>query len=155
VAPDESGWCSPSGGSKLLWVTKDRLTCMFETSTHASSICRLGPIRYPTSGLTVLSPCLVLPCLLPGFDVWLPNTRGNTFSRGNYHHSFRDLEYWYHSIDEYALIDNPAMINTALKVSGARKLAFVGHSQVGGVGCRDARAHPCLRQGPQGWSMTC
>lgn len=65
-----------------------------------------------------------------GFDVWLPNTRSNTFSRGNYHHSHRDIEYWYHSMDEYALIDNPAMINKALEVSGAKKLAFVGHSQV-------------------------
>ena len=65
-----------------------------------------------------------------GFDVWLPNTRSNTFSRGNYRFSHRDMEYWYHSIDEYALIDNPAMINKALEVSGASKLAFVGHSQV-------------------------
>lgn len=36
----------------------------------------------------------------------------------------------YHSVDQYALIDNPAMIDKALEVSGATKLAFVGHSQV-------------------------
>jgi hypothetical protein len=36
----------------------------------------------------------------------------------------------YHSIDEYALIDLPAQVNTALKVAGAKKLAIVGHSQV-------------------------
>lgn len=36
----------------------------------------------------------------------------------------------YHSMDQYALIDNPAMIDKALEVSGASKLAFVGHSQV-------------------------
>ena len=52
------------------------------------------------------------------------------FSRGNYQYSHREHEYWYHSIDEYALIDNPVMIDKALKVSGASKLAFVGHSQV-------------------------
>lgn len=38
----------------------------------------------------------------------------------------------YHSVDQYALIDNPAMIDKALEVSGATKLAFVGHSQVWG-----------------------
>lgn len=78
--------------------------------------------------------------------MWLPNTRGNTFSRGNYHHSFRDLEYWYHSIDEYALIDNPAMINTALKVSGARKLAFVGHSQGATIGYAMLAALPEMNE---------
>jgi hypothetical protein len=40
------------------------------------------------------------------------------------------MEYWYHSIDQYATIDNPAMIDKALEVSGASKLVFVGHSQV-------------------------
>jgi hypothetical protein len=60
----------------------------------------------------------------------MPNTRGNVFSRGNYQYSHREHEYWYHSIDEYALIDNPVMIDKALAVSGASKLAFVGHSQV-------------------------
>jgi predicted alpha/beta hydrolase len=65
-----------------------------------------------------------------GFDVWLPNTRGNTFSRGNFYYSHRQPEYWYHGVDEYALIDNPAMVDKVLQVSGASKLAWVGHSQV-------------------------
>jgi hypothetical protein len=30
-----------------------------------------------------------------GFDVWLPNTRSNMFSRGNFKHSHRDVEYWW------------------------------------------------------------
>lgn len=65
-----------------------------------------------------------------GFDVWMPNTRGNTFSRGNFYHSYRDMEYWYHSVDQYATIDNPAMVDRVLQVTGASKLAWVGHSQV-------------------------
>jgi predicted alpha/beta hydrolase len=77
----------------------------------------------------------VLPSTAAGFDVWLPNTRSNTFSRGNLYTSHRETEYWYHSFDEYALLDNPAMINKALEVSGATKLAFVGHSQVGQRWC--------------------
>lgn len=92
--------------------------------------------------IAVLAICCYAFCwrIAAGFDVWLPNTRGNTFARGNYHHSHRDIEYWYHSMDEYALIDNPAMINKALEVSGAKKLAFVGHSQVR-MGSLETAAH--------------
>jgi hypothetical protein len=61
----------------------------------------------------------------------MANIRGTTFSRGNYQHSYRDVEYWYHSIDEYALIDGPAQVDKALIVSGAKQLAWIGHSQVG------------------------
>ncbi|WIA37407.1 hypothetical protein OEZ86_014332 [Tetradesmus obliquus] len=71
-----------------------------------------------------------------GFDVWMANTRSNTFSRGNYNYSHRQSEYWYHSIDEYGLIDLPAQVNAALQVAGAKKLAIVGHSQ----GCSVAYA---------------
>lgn len=60
----------------------------------------------------------------------MPNTRGNTFSRGNTKYSAKDPEYWAHTIDEYATIDIPASIDKALQVSGAKKLGFVGHSQV-------------------------
>jgi hypothetical protein len=64
----------------------------------------------------------------------MPNIRSNTFSRGNYKYSNRESEYWYHSFDEYSLLDTPAMIDKALEVSGASKLAYVGHSQVSGEG---------------------
>jgi hypothetical protein len=36
----------------------------------------------------------------------------------------------YHTIDQYALIDLPAQVNTALEKTGASKLGLVGHSQV-------------------------
>jgi predicted alpha/beta hydrolase len=65
-----------------------------------------------------------------GFDVWMPNTRGNTFSTGNFYFSSRQVEYWQHSVDEYALLDSPAMVDKVLEVTGASKMAWVGHSQV-------------------------
>lgn len=68
----------------------------------------------------------------------MANTRGNTFSRGNYNYSFRDPLYWRHSIDQYALVDAPAQIDLALQVSGAKKLAVVGHSQVSSVSSQGA-----------------
>ncbi|WIA20837.1 hypothetical protein OEZ85_005188 [Tetradesmus obliquus] len=81
-----------------------------------------------------------------GFDVWMANTRGNTFSRGNYKHSYRDPEYWYHSMDEYALIDLPAQVNTALAVTGAPKLAVVGHSQGGSLAYAMLAAMPEMNE---------
>lgn len=67
-----------------------------------------------------------------GFDVWMGNTRGNTYSRRNVNGLYPyQLEFWYFSIDELALIDIPTMIDYALATSGASKLAYTGHSQVG------------------------
>jgi predicted alpha/beta hydrolase len=60
------------------------------------------------------------------------NNRGNTYSRrtvkGLYPYQ---AEFWYFSLDELALVDVPAMIDYVLDKTGASKLAFVGHSQVG------------------------
>jgi hypothetical protein len=60
------------------------------------------------------------------------NTRGNTYSRrttkGLYPYQ---AEFWYFSLDELALVDVPTMIDYALQHTGASKLAYVGHSQVG------------------------
>jgi hypothetical protein len=75
-------------------------------------------------------PARATPCPgPPGFDVWMANTRGNTYSRGN--RNYRDTEpgYWAHSIDELALVDLPAQIDFILGLTQQRSLAFVGHSQ--------------------------
>lgn len=64
-----------------------------------------------------------------GFDVWMANTRTNTFSRGNRHYSDLDEGYWHYSMDELALIDLPAQIDFVLKKTGQPTIGFVGHSQ--------------------------
>lgn len=74
------------------------------------------------------------PCCSPftaGFDVWMGNTRGNTYSRGNVNGIYPyQPEFWYFSIDQLALVDLPTTVDFALATSGASKLAYVGHSQV-------------------------
>ncbi|KAK9878702.1 hypothetical protein WA026_023401 [Henosepilachna vigintioctopunctata] len=66
-----------------------------------------------------------------GFDVWLPNTRGTTFSRK--HKKFDADEdkhdYWNFSWHEIGTYDTPAFIDHILQVTGFEKLHFVGHSQ--------------------------
>eukprot|EP00882_Tetradesmus_deserticola_P017195 GHRQ01018408.1.p1 GENE.GHRQ01018408.1~~GHRQ01018408.1.p1 ORF type:complete len:153 (-),score=39.37 GHRQ01018408.1:352-810(-) len=78
-----------------------------------------------------MSPtCAVLLALgNAGFDVWMTNMRGNTYSRGHLLLNQWGQRYWRFSMDELALIDLPAQIDYVLKTTQADKLAFVGHSQ--------------------------
>ncbi|XP_072016928.1 lysosomal acid lipase/cholesteryl ester hydrolase-like [Amphiura filiformis] len=64
-----------------------------------------------------------------GYDVWLGNARGSTYSMK--HESLREdeKEFWYWSWDEMAKYDLPAMINYILRVTGHKQIYYVGHSQ--------------------------
>jgi len=63
-----------------------------------------------------------------GFDVWMGNFRGNTYSLGHVKYHNTQPEYWRFSWDEMARYDLPAMINKALEISGAQSVYYVGHS---------------------------
>jgi len=63
-----------------------------------------------------------------GFDVWLGNARGNTYSNQNTMYSGSDL--WnLVDYDNMIAIDLPTMINYVLGVTGQKSLVYVGHSQ--------------------------
>ncbi|XP_049849220.1 uncharacterized protein LOC126318250 [Schistocerca gregaria] len=76
-------------------------------------------------------PSHSLPFILSskGFDVWLGNNRGNTYSHKNQFYKPYETKYWDFSIDELASIDLPAMIHYVLKYTGAEKLSYIGFSQ--------------------------
>lgn len=69
-----------------------------------------------------------------GFDVWLGNTRGNTYSRN---HTYLDPDgdhemrkkFWSFSWHEMGVYDLPAMIDHIVETTGKKKLQYVGHSQ--------------------------
>ncbi|GIL46967.1 hypothetical protein Vafri_3829 [Volvox africanus] len=83
------------------------------------------------AGFLVNGPGRSLAFLLAdaGYDVWLGNVRGNTLSRSHAFLDASDARFWQWSYDEMAAYDLPAMMQYALRTSGAPSLRYVGHSQ--------------------------
>jgi len=80
----------------------------------------------------VASPAKGLGYILAdaGYDVWLGNYRGNTYSRN---HTVLDPEhsrsgFWDFTWDEMAKFDLPAMIEYVLETTGEQELFYAGHS---------------------------
>ncbi|CAG0892516.1 unnamed protein product [Cyprideis torosa] len=63
-----------------------------------------------------------------GFDVWLGNIRGNTYSKGHANPDISDKDYWNFSFDEHGKYDVPAMVNHVKESTGQEKMFYVGHS---------------------------
>eukprot|EP00727_Mastigamoeba_balamuthi_P010962 m51a1_g6489 putative lipase 1 precursor (224) ;mRNA; r:151701-158817 len=64
-----------------------------------------------------------------GFDVWLANKRGNTYSKRHTRLSTSSTEFWDYSWDEVGLIDIPEQIDYILAQTGYKTLGYVGHSE--------------------------
>eukprot|EP00794_Sanderia_malayensis_P012755 gene12755-14062_t len=64
-----------------------------------------------------------------GFDVWLGNSRGNTYSRKHVSLPVASDAFWKFSWDEMASKDLPAVINHVKKTTKQEQMYYVGHSQ--------------------------
>jgi pimeloyl-ACP methyl ester carboxylesterase len=77
-----------------------------------------------------LSDALAFELANQGYDVWMGNSRGSTYSLNHTHFDFRhDWRYWDFSFHEIGLYDLPASIDYILERRGRKSLAYVGHSQ--------------------------
>ena len=70
------------------------------------------------------------PLTIIGYDVWMGNTRGNTYSRN---HTYLDTcsscpEFWSFGFDDSGNKDYTAEIDYILAQTGQEKVHFVGHS---------------------------
>ncbi|EGC34804.1 hypothetical protein DICPUDRAFT_152935 [Dictyostelium purpureum] len=64
-----------------------------------------------------------------GFDVWINNVRGTTYSNSNINYSSDSKEFWAFSFDEMAQYDLPTVVDYVLETTGNKKVGYVGHSQ--------------------------
>lgn len=73
--------------------------------------------------------CLGFVLADQGYDVWLGNVRGSTYSKSHTHLEIDSKEFWDFSWHEMALNDIPKMIDHILETTGQDKLFHVGFSQ--------------------------
>lgn len=68
-----------------------------------------------------------------GYDVWMGNTRGNTYSKNHveFDTCSRCEEFWSYCFDDSGVKDYSAEIDYILDKTGYEKLHFVGHSMGG------------------------
>jgi pimeloyl-ACP methyl ester carboxylesterase len=64
-----------------------------------------------------------------GFDVWLGNSRGNTYSMNNTRLSPDSKDFWKFDWDEMAKYDMPTQVDYALAASNRTSVTYIGHSQ--------------------------
>ena len=98
-----------------------------------------SPVVFFQHGLLSCSTTWVInyPDLAPafqmirnGYEVWLGNNRGTTFSRN--HTSLdpdKDDRFWEFSFQELGDFDTEAQINYVLRETGRQNLTYIGHSQ--------------------------
>ncbi|XP_077786604.1 lipase member M-like isoform X2 [Podarcis muralis] len=81
-----------------------------------------------------------------GYDVWIINTRGNSWSRRHKTLSIDQEAFWNFSFHEIAIYDIPATINFILRKTKQEGLYFIGYSQGGTLGLIAFSLRPQLAQ---------
>jgi pimeloyl-ACP methyl ester carboxylesterase len=67
-----------------------------------------------------------------GFDVWMPNLRGNKYSKMHRKLKVSSKEYWNFSVDEVIKYDLKVVFTRIMEVTKFEQLFYAGHSMSGG-----------------------
>ncbi|XP_036330298.1 lipase 3 isoform X2 [Rhagoletis pomonella] len=72
-----------------------------------------------------------LGCILndQGYDVWLPNARGTTFSKRHIAMDSSMASFWNFTWHEIGYFDLPAVVDYVLETTGNKQVHYVAHSQ--------------------------
>ncbi|XP_058789331.1 lipase 3-like [Phymastichus coffea] len=62
-----------------------------------------------------------------GYDVWMGNARGNTYSKSHINYTTSDLKFWNFSWNEMAIYDLPAELSYITNIK-KDKMIYIGHS---------------------------
>ncbi|KAL7053067.1 hypothetical protein AAHC03_025986 [Spirometra sp. Aus1] len=80
-----------------------------------------------------------------GYDVWMSNSRGSTYSQLHRTLDSKSEQFWQFSWDDMAHKDLPATIEFVLNQTGKEKLFYVGHSQGTEIAFAKFNSDPVLR----------
>jgi lysosomal acid lipase/cholesteryl ester hydrolase len=64
-----------------------------------------------------------------GYDVWMGNSRGNTYSKAHVNFTASSSKFWEFSWHEMGVYDLPTTINYIINATGQKQIHYVGHSQ--------------------------
>ncbi|KAK6625800.1 hypothetical protein RUM43_006099 [Polyplax serrata] len=97
---------------------------------HLSPVLFQHGILCSSASHLLIGPNDSLPFLLAdaGYDVWLGNSRGNTYSRAHVTLEPNEYKFWNYTWHEAALHGVSAEIDFVLETTNKKKLVYIGHS---------------------------
>ncbi|XP_073821890.1 lipase 3-like [Musca autumnalis] len=129
-------WTPDGYGLTIFRIKKNSATK--EKDPHATTTSSSAPVVLMMHGLTSSSDVwvirnhshnLAIELVDQGYDVWLGNSRGNSYGSRHLNYTTRDREFWRFSWHELGTIDLPTTIDYILNETQQSGLHYIGHSQ--------------------------